>query len=127
MPPGLAVARGGDGDLAPVREMARQLRRGWQLPVASLCPAPAGGAPDLPKGPAFSASASVVHVDGGGVVLDAVAVALVVGARGSWTELVLRCCPMAMALWAAWRPGCDDRWRWCGVRTYAEGDECGPG
>lgn len=127
VPMGVSVARGGDGDLTPVREMARRLWRGRQLLVASPCPAPASGAPVLPKGPAFPARSSMVHVDVGGVVLDAEVTALVVGTWGSWAEPVLRCCPVAIAVWAAWR--CDNRRRTCGVRiyVYVGGDECGPG
>lgn len=69
----------------------------------------------------------MVHVDVGGVVLDAEVTALVVGTWGSWAEPVLRCCPVAIAVWAAWR--CDNRRRTCGVRiyVYVGGDECGPG
>ena len=42
---------------------------------------------------------------GGVKVLDAGAVALVVVARCSWAEPVAWCCPVTMAVWAAWWQG----------------------
>ena len=48
---------------------------------------------------------------GGVRVLDAGAAALVVVARCSWAEPVAWCCPVTMAVWAAWWQGCGVRWR----------------
>src|SRR4051812_34613615 len=53
-----AVARGGDGGPAPVREMARWLRCARQSPVAFPCPVSAGWVPFSPKGLAFLTAAS---------------------------------------------------------------------
>ena len=39
------------------------------------------------------------------------AAALVVVARFSWAEPVPWCCPVSMAMWAAWLPGCGVQWR----------------
>ena len=127
VPPGLAVARGGDGGLAPVQEMARWLRRARQPPVASPCPVPTGWVPFSPKGPAFLAAASMVPGEGGGVVLDARAAALVVEARCSWAEAVAQVLPGGHGRVGSVVAGDDDRWWLCGFCTYAEGSERGPG
>ena len=44
------------------------------------------------------------------MVLDAGVAALVVVLRCSWAEPVVRCCPVAMVVWAAWSLGCGVRW-----------------
>ena len=49
------------------------------------------------------------------------AAALVVVAWCSWAEPVAWCCPVTMAVWAAWWQGCGVRWRgvFAGVKTYS--------
>ena len=65
-----------------------------------------GGRSGVCKGATFPLVSLVGVATGlgcGGVkVLDAGAVALVVVARCSWAEPVAWCCPVAMAVWAAW-------------------------
>ena len=43
--------------------------------------------------------------------MDAGAAALVVVARYYRAEALAWCYPVAMAVWAAWLPGCGVRWR----------------
>lgn len=88
-----AVARGGDGGPAPVREMARWLRRARQPPVAFPCPVSAGWVPFSPRGLAFLTAASGDPCGRRWVVLDARAAALVAEARCSWAEAVAQVLP----------------------------------
>ena len=53
--------------------------------------------------PPVSLVGVAVGLERGGVkVWDAGVVALVVVPRCSWAEPVVRCCPVAMVVWAAW-------------------------
>ena len=62
--------------------------------------------------PPVSAVGVAVGLGGLGVkVLDSGAAALVVVARYSRAEAVAWCCPVAMAVWAAWSPGFGVWWR----------------